>query len=155
MSLHEFRRYYDLAEANGLLPELELLFAELARIQRKANALGRAAQAAGIKIDTDEAIEERFDRISAAMPSLGARLKELSEEYLDLLDEIADTGVVVCDPDMGLVGFYSLFCGQEILLSWQYGESEVVHWHGVNEHPESRRSLALLFEGKRGAVSVH
>ena len=154
-SMHELRTYYDVAEANGMIPQLELLFAELARIQMQVNRLHQSARAAGVRIDVQEALEGDIEDICRAHPSIGGRIKELSEEYLDVLDEIADTGVVVCDVDMGLVGFYTLLAGQELLLSWQYGEPEVLHWHGVADNPDDRRSLAELFSQGPGGVRLH
>ncbi|MFA4974316.1 MAG: DUF2203 domain-containing protein [bacterium] len=153
--MHELRTYFDLREANGLIPQLERLFAELGRIQMQVNTLCRAAEASGVRIDIEDAMEGRFDHICSALPSIGARLKDLSLEYMDILDEIADIGVVLCDVDMGLVGFHSWFSGQEILLSWQYGEPVVGHWHGVTENHGERRSIELLIMEKPGGVSLH
>jgi len=153
--MHELRTYFDLAEANGLIPQLERLFADLARIQMQVNTLCRAAEAAGVRIDMDDAFEGRFDKICSIMPSIGERLKELSEEYLAVLDEVEDMGVVLCDVDLGLVGFRSWFAGQEILLSWQYGEPIVGHWHCLTEPPDERRSLELLASARPDSVSLH
>ena len=153
--MHELRTYFDLAEANGLKPQLERLFSELARVQMQVNNLCRAAEAAGVRIDLDDACEGRFDTISSVMPSIGGRLKDLSEEYLGILDEIEDIGVVLCDVDMGLVGFRSWFAGQEIILSWQFGEPMVGHWHCLTENPDERRSLELLASARPDSVSLH
>jgi hypothetical protein len=153
--MHELRTYYDIANANGMIPQLELLFAELARIQMQVNKLNQAARAAGVYIDVQEALDGDIEEICRAIPSIGRSIKELSEEYLDVLDEIADTGVVICDVDMGLVGFYMLLGGQEILLSWQYGEPEVLHWHGVADNPDDRRELSELFSQGRGCARLH
>ena len=154
-SIHELRTYYDVADANGMIPQLELLFAELARIQMQVNRLSQAARAAGVRIDVQETLEGDIEEICRTIPSIGRRIKELSEEYLDVLGEIADTGVVVCDVDMGLVGFYTLLAGQELLLSWQYGEPEVLHWHGVGDNPDDRQELSELFSRGPGGVRLH
>ncbi|MBN1283492.1 MAG: DUF2203 family protein [Proteobacteria bacterium] len=153
--MHELRKYFDLVEAEGMIPELEHLFAELAKIQLKVNDLCRAAEAAGVRIDVEDAIEGRLDCGCRALPAIGARIKELSEEYLDILDDIADTGAVLCDVDLGMVGFHTWFFGREIMLSWQYGEPAIGHWHGLAEDPFERRSLDLLFAQRPGSVSLH
>jgi|GEM_PF-1701156 len=153
--MHEFRTYYDLADANGLVPELELIFADLARVHKEIVGLGRIAQAAGVRFTLDDVLDGDLDGICQALPSIGDRVLQAADDYLDILDDIADMGLVICDLDMGLVGFFSLFGGQEILLSWQFGEPEVAHWHGVTEHPEERRSLADLISNRRPQVSLH
>jgi hypothetical protein len=74
---------------------------------------------------------------------------------MSFLDEIASLGVVICDVDQGIVGFYSWYAGQEIFLSWQYGEPAVQYWHGVSEMPNARRSLTELLPRQEVPARLH
>lgn len=152
--MHEMRKYYNVTEANEIVPRLEYIFSELARIQQEVNAIYGAANEAGVEIKLDHAPDWRSLEVSG-VPSLDDRIKALSERYLSLADEIAGMGVVLCDVDSGTVGFYSWFDGQEILLSWQYGEPEVQFWHSVGEHPQMRRSLMDLVADDPSFASIH
>jgi hypothetical protein len=152
--MHEMRKYYNLSEANELVPRLEFLFAELARIQQEVNSIYTAAGDAGVDLRLEHALDWKSLEVSG-VPSLDDRIRALSERYLSLADEIAGMGVVMCDVDSGTVGFYSWFDGQEILLSWQYGEPEVQFWHSVNEDPQMRRSLMDLVADDQNFASIH
>ncbi|MFH1830071.1 MAG: DUF2203 family protein [Pseudomonadota bacterium] len=152
--MHEMRMYYNLAEANELVPSLDYLFSELARIQRRINSLCEKATKAGVMISPN-AVLGISPSESAGIPSTTNTLRALSEEYMTHLDEIAKLGVVICDVDQGIVGFYSWFAGQEIFLSWQYGEPEVRYWHAVSELPETRRDLAELVPSHSTSIRLH
>jgi hypothetical protein len=141
--MHEMRRYYNLSEANELVPRLEYLFSELARIQGEVNDLYQAAADAGVTI-TPESLSDWKGLAELGLPSMHDRMRSLSEEYMTISDEIAGLGIILLDGEQGIVGFYSWFDGQEILLSWQYGEPEVGFWLGVGEEPEARRSISEL-----------
>ena len=52
--MHERREYFELHEANALIPQLEYYFGELARIQREVNRLAKEADNYGITLSLDE-----------------------------------------------------------------------------------------------------
>lgn len=153
-TMHEMRTYYNLEEANGIVPTLDYLFSQLARIQRQVNSLCENAAKAGIHINPESVLGISPSE-STGVPSINDRIRALSEEYMAHLDEIASLGVVICDMDLGIVGFYSWYAGQEILLSWQYGEPTVQYWHGVSELPHTRRSLGELVPSHSTPVRLH
>lgn len=152
--MHEMRRYYNLSEANEIVPRLDYLFSELARIQGEVNDLCHAAAEAGVEINPEK-ISDWKGLEALGLPSLHDRIRALSEEYMTISDEIAGLGVILLDGEQGIVGFYSWFDGQEILLSWQYGEPEVGFWLGVGEEPEARRSISELAYFDEIPASLH
>ncbi len=152
--MHEMRRYFNLAEANETVPRLEFIFSELARIQREVNLIYSAAERSGVNISPERIVDWKSFEASG-MPSLGDRIRALAEEYMSLVDEIARMGVVPDDIELGIVGFYSWFDGQEILLSWQYGEPEVGYWHSVGDRPDARRSIAELVPFDEIPANIH
>ena len=84
---------------------------------------------------------------------LGIRTVEVAEKaaLLDALvdgmtkkiAELQDLGVVVKDLDYGLIDFPAERYGENVLLCWMYGESEVSFWHKPMEGYNGRRSLKL------------
>lgn len=152
--MHESRVYYNLLEANALVPRLEHLFAELARIQRQVNALTKRAGDLGVRID----LESLGGETSAAHPvrrEIEERLCALSREFIDCVAEVEGFGVVIDDLDLGIVNFYSWFEGQEIFLSWQFGEPEVGHWHSVTENSIARRTIRQFSSRRPAQISLH
>jgi len=152
--MHEMRKYYNLSEANELVPRLDFLFSELGRIQGEVNDLCHAAARAGIEINPEKISDWRGVE-AMGMPSIHDRVRALSEEYMTVSEEIAGLGVILLDEEQGIVGIYSWFDGQEILLSWQYGEPDVGFWHGVGEEPAARRSISELVYFDLNPANLH
>ena len=68
--------------------------------------------------------------------------------YLDALDtlrreveSITALGIVLRDPESGLVDFPSLRQGQEVFLCWRVGEDQVGYWHGPEAGFSGRQPL--------------
>ncbi len=153
-TMHEMRMYYNLEEANEIIPTLEFLFAQLGRIQRQVNSMCENAAKDGININP-EAVLGISPSECTGIPSINDTIRALSEEYMAYLDEITSLGVVICDVNLGIIGFYSWYAGHEILLSWQYGEPAVQYWHGVSEMPDTRRSLKELVPSHSTPICLH
>jgi hypothetical protein len=75
-------------------------------------------------------------------------LNEARDEFTDLAGELADCvrrleelGVLLKDPDTGLLDFPSLREGQEVLLCWRVGEETVASWHGFAEGFAGRKPI--------------
>lgn len=150
--MHESREYFDVSEANALIPTLEFYFAELARIQREVNELTLKAQKLGIMLDVTGA---KVSSNNALRERLQHRCTVLANEYADIIDEVHELGVVIEDPDLGTVNFFSWVDGDEVILSWQYGEPEVGHWYKVTEDFMARRPLEWGTASSENMPSLH
>jgi hypothetical protein len=150
--MHERREYFEIHEANALIPQLEYYFGELARIQREVNRLAKEADKYGIKLTLDD-LQESGGNV--ANDILRRKCSVLTKEYSDLIDEIHSLGVVVEDTDLGLVNFYSLSEGDEVILSWQYGEPQVSHWYRSNEDFMARRPLNPDSNSQEAQAPLH
>jgi hypothetical protein len=133
------QRYFTPDEANELLAEVrpaaeELVVHRRALIvatARRARLVGRIAGNGG-DFDPQEPrqLQEELEREGAAVAEALERLEGL--------------GVVVKDADRGLVDFPALReNGEEVLLCWQVGESEIAYWHGLEEGFAGRKPLPL------------
>ncbi len=57
------------------------------------------------------------------------------------MEELRELGVELKSPSEGLIDFPSVLDGQPVLLCWQLGESEVMHWHTLEGGFAKRQPL--------------
>jgi len=67
----------------------------------------------------------------------------LSFDVTEALAELEEKGIVLRDPDSGLIDFPALHLGREVLLCWQLGEDDLEWWHGPEDGFAGRRRLPL------------
>lgn len=119
-------------EASKLLPDIKLKVKEL--IERK-------------KIVAELHSElERYNLLGfrpAEVAEKAALLDALVEGMTKKVEELEDLGVMVKDLDFGLVDFPAERYGENVLLCWRYGESEVSYWHKPNEGYNGRKALKI------------
>jgi len=72
-----------------------------------------------------------------------AQLDAMFEGMNRKVDELQDMGIMVKDLEYGLVDFPAERYGENVLLCWKYGETEVSFWHGLDESYENRRALKM------------
>src|SRR3954462_3124842 len=128
-------RYFTLEEARAALPVVGRSIRE--SVQAKARYLEaekaiqdlaqRILMMGGLNVDTGvaEAWKAQYDSNAQTLKNAMERIEEL--------------GVLVKDLDIGLVDFPTLFHGEEVYLCWRMDESDVDHWHAVNEGYQGRR----------------
>ena len=113
-------RYFTVAEANALLPQLRALLSQINDIRDRVNALQpelqpvleRASSNGGGKPASDVVVDfQRFEQLVGEIGRLGCLLKDLN---------------------YGLVDFPSLRDGREVYLCWKLGEPEVSFWHDMD-----------------------
>jgi len=138
---------FTLAEAQGLIPEVDRRIREAVNLKSEFDEAATALQSfterlmlmGGVLVDRARAAGLRTARDEAA-----ARLRSAIEQVQEL-------GCVVKDLDMGLVDFPTTFQGQEVYLCWKIGESEIEFWHGVDEGFRGRKPIDQAFrEQHRG-----
>jgi hypothetical protein len=119
-------REFSVEEANQLLPDLT---AALHRIREARQVVLAGA--------------ERVRRV-APRNGGGARGKEYWEALQVLRQEvlsITTRGIILRDPESGLVDFPTTRRGQPAFLCWQVGEDRVGYWHGPQGGFGGRRPL--------------
>ena len=60
------------------------------------------------------------------------------------LNDLASSGCILRDLDLGLVDFYTMAKDRVVCLCWRRGEPCVTHWHPTDEGFSGRRPLAEL-----------
>jgi hypothetical protein len=127
-----FDRLFTPAEANELIPRLEVLMREL--------------QLEATRLRTTVADLTRADRglVGAdfgQLMELSPELKEIANRMADMAAQIESFGCVLKDIEQGLVDFPFDSDGEIVFLCWQYGEPHVIAWHRIEGGFDSRRPL--------------
>jgi hypothetical protein len=130
-------KVFSVSEANALLPRLNVLVARQLTLVRDLDAVTTALTAHGV----DSRSLEPQEGDSPEVLELKRQLKVPVNELRDLWREIEATGVVVKDVRQGLVDFHGRLEGQAVWLCWRYGETQVAHWHPMDQGFEARRPL--------------
>lgn len=129
-------RRYTTEEANALLAQilpvlqqLRTAVTELRTIRAGASADRRGASADGVPIETP--------------PTEGAdgRLDELTGQIQDCVDLLEGWGVLLKDPERGLIDFYHDRDGETVFLCYQLGEPNIGYWHSTADGFVGRKPL--------------
>jgi hypothetical protein len=119
-------RLFSVEEANAELPEL----------RRRLPVLRTARQ--GL-IDATERIDEAVARDGGGVAgSDWFRHQQMLREEVTYL---ADRGILLKDPETGLVDFPSERDGERVLLCWRLGEDEVGYFHTEHAGFSGRKPL--------------
>jgi hypothetical protein len=73
---------------------------------------------------------------------LERKAQTLARELEGYQRELADLGIPLKDPRLGLVDFPSEVGGRQVLLCWRLGEPEVQYWHEVDAGYAGRQRLS-------------
>ena len=134
-------RYFTLVEARAALPAVSRSIREAVQAkgryleaEKEIQDLGqRILMMGGIQVDTRKAEAWKSQRDSNA------------QTLKTSMERIEEMGVLVKDLDVGLVDFPTLFHGEEVYLCWRMDESDIDHWHGVNEGFAGRKPIDKNF----------
>ena len=134
--MHEDSReqLFTLAEANALVPRLELI---LERMQR-VSLIIREEMSTIIQEQGEGILEQLSVRQLLQMkPTLQPLFEQLSQS----VEEIEEHGCLFKGLELGLVDFPAKVDGEVVDLCWQYGEKEISFYHDREEGFAGRRPL--------------
>jgi len=57
------------------------------------------------------------------------------------VEYLADRGILLRDPDIGLIDFPAERDGEQVFLCWRLGEDDVAYYHGVHSGFSGRKPL--------------
>jgi hypothetical protein len=134
-------KLFSLAEANALIPHLELI---VSRIQRLALRIRLEMEQLAPNSD-----QSAHDGTIAQLLRLKPELQPLFTELSQCVQEIEKLGGSFKGLDLGLVDFPAKIDGETAELCWQYGEKEILYYHQRNEGFLGRRLLKQSQSGSR------
>jgi len=130
---------FTLEAANALVPRLNLIVGEQllrrteieTRLRDLAHRIGHTPDSLSIEPGDGEDVCEMKNQLIARV--------ETYERGWRALDEI---GCVLKDPRTGLVDLYGRVEGKLVWLCWKYGETDIRHYHGLDEGFSGRKEIA-------------
>jgi len=137
------RRLFTVVEINRMIPELEVIFADvmqlhagLRRAQQRVAALGGTV--------SREVLSGEDDGGSPELRRAKGELRAFYESLLDGLGRVADLGGEVKDLNEGVVDFPGRRGSEDICLCWKLGEKRLGHWHTERSGWAGRRPIDHL-----------
>lgn len=124
-----FARYFTVAEANALLPELRV---KLLRLQ---------AMLARLREEYSEKQEQLFRLSIRNGKHPEWEPSTIAQELHKAVDELHGMGVLLKDIDQGIVDFPHILEGREVFLCWKMGEDRIRYYHEIDKGFNARRRL--------------
>lgn len=127
--------YFTRARAEALLPRLTAALREVQALRAELAA-------------REMELREVHARVAGNGHGLRTELETLPEEMADLTRriadqarEIAESGALIKDLDIGLLDFTALREGREVYLCWRLGEPRIAWWHEIETGLSGRQPL--------------
>ena len=130
-------RYFTRADVEKLIPRLTRIMDDVMTAFKAASAARERREAEQQRIATSGG--GVLDR--AAWRADTERAEQFTRRVREGLEKIVDLGGAPKDLGLGLVDFPHLREGREVNLCWKYGETEIRHWHGLDEGYAARKPL--------------
>ncbi|MBS3115951.1 DUF2203 family protein [Candidatus Woesearchaeota archaeon] len=131
------RKYYDVSEAEDLIPLLKPRIVNLVKLNSAINFLE----------SVDIQYDDEYETIKQDV-LMNKKFHDYSLKFCREVENLLKIGVVLRDVENGVVNFFSLHGGKEIFLCWKLGEHKIDSWYEVGSDYEFRKPLRDL-KGKR------
>lgn len=130
-------RRYTIEEARSLLPDvipvlqqLRLAYVELRALRALRAVTAERSSGDGNLIETP-----------APGTSSAERVDELTEALEQATDLLESRGILLKDPERGLIDFYHERDGEVVFLCFKLGEDDIRYWHHVQAGYAGRQPL--------------
>jgi|TARA_B100001971_G_scaffold208086_1_gene229316 hypothetical protein len=129
------KRYFKIEEANSLIPKLSKILIQIMKINNHLSMIN------SISVDYEDELKSIKNDIV-----VNKNFHRLYYNLYKKIEMLTNLGCIVKDADLGIVDFYSMLEGREILLCWKLGEKEIKFWHYADESYAGRKSIDMLKE---------
>jgi hypothetical protein len=127
------KKYFTAAEANRWIPYLQADIERLREIKREYMKKALILKKMKESQQTGVAAESQFE--------LEASMEFLQMEAKTVADSIRMKGAELKDVDTGLVDFPAMINGEEVLLCWRMGETQIEYFHSPQDGFQGRKRL--------------
>jgi hypothetical protein len=128
---------FTVEEANKVAMEIRPRLERLVMRKREFDRLEQRMDI--LLVATSGAAPENPDTLE--LRSLEEKRRRLGESIGKGIQELTARGAMVKDLDRGLVDFYSLMGDRLVFLCWLVTESDVSHWHSLEEGFAGRQQI--------------
>jgi hypothetical protein len=130
-------RYFTLDQARRVLPSVADRLRAAVAIKQELDRAEREAGRITHQISMMGGMAVNRERVASLRNAREAAARQLRR----IIEEIHEEGVQVKDLDLGLIDFPTLYRGEEVLLCWKLGESDIEFWHGLSEGFRGRKPI--------------
>ena len=131
------KRTFTLEDARMLLPVLESLLRSAITSKQLIEAVDSEFQETAHRVFLSGGMLLNVVHLARRK----AEREKAVQRVKDAVAEIDATGVQVKDLDIGLLDFPCRVEGEVILLCWKLGETDIAHWHGMEEGFAGRKPI--------------
>lgn len=124
-------KYFSVAEAEALIPELEKVFEAVAELAAQAEV-----KSASLRRRQES---EESDPAAAAIER--SQLQFLAQGINERLQKIVELGALPKGIEPALVDFPHRLEGRDVYLCWRLGDKRLTHYHGIDEGFANRQPL--------------
>lgn len=143
------KRFFTLAEANQRLPLVRVIVSDIVELFRDVTERRQRL------IDLIERNQLGSKRVASPyteeLEQMQADIQADVERLNGFAQELADLGVELKDPNIGLIDFPTLVDDREAYLCWKLGEPEVGFWHELTAGVQGRQPVENLRQQSRFA----
>lgn len=129
------KQYFTLTEAEQLVSTIENRVMKVMKMSATIDLLGE------IDVNYDDDFEYMINTLQS-----NRKFFELSYKMYQEMGSLLDQGIIIKDIELGLVNFFSLHEGRDILLCWKVGDKNIEYWHEVDEGYLRRKPISVLSE---------
>jgi hypothetical protein len=130
-------RYFNLMQAEGLLPEVERLLRGLIQLRSDYEQSDAELTQINQRITLTGGMVPPRQRIG----QLRTRKDAAARGLKTTLERIQEIGCQLKDIESGLIDFPTLYRDREVYLCWKLGESGIGFWHHVEDGFRGRRPI--------------
>ena len=134
----QFERMFTVEDANATLPLVGAICRDLSSLSHEV--VERKERLSVLLAGSDE---NRDDLYRQELVQIEEELKRDTARVEEYVQELRDLGVEPKVGTEGLVGFPSMMDGRVVFLSWKLDETEVLHWHEIEEDFSVRQPLVV------------
>ena len=131
------KKYFTPEEANKILAKVKPILSRIFKAQAALNILN----------SVHISYQDNFQEL-AQQARTSSEFHRLSYQLFRDIEQLLSLGCVPKDLSIGLVDFYSIKEGQEILLCWKSGEDSIDFWHTLESGYSGRQPVSALYESK-------
>ena len=133
------KRFFTLAEANQRLPLVRAIVGDIVELFRDVTERRQRL------VDLIERNQLGSKRVHSPyteeLEQMQADIQADVERLNGFAQELAELGIELKDPNIGLIDFPTLVDGREAYLCWKLGEPEVGFWHELTAGVQGRQSV--------------
>jgi len=134
-------RFFNLLEAEGLLPEVQRLIRGLHEYKSEYDEAAEGLILIAQRITIMGGMIPPHDAVALLRNRKNAAVRASKSA----VDQLHQTGCQLQDLETGRVEFPTLYRGQEVCLSWKLGEASIGFWHHLDDSDGLRQAIDSEF----------